>query len=107
MGFVEIRVQVGRPEEPTKDRLKLGTCNRGPVREDEEGTLARLSRGEIAMHGLHRAEGGLGGGDGQSKGSALKMLTGFNCDLKGMRDSCPKEGGAVGGMYRVGALTGV
>jgi len=90
MGFVEIWVQVGRPEEPLKDRLKVGTRNWGPVREDEEGTLARLSRGEITVHGLHRAEGGLGGGDGQGKGSALKLLTGLNCDLKGMRDSCLK-----------------
>jgi len=105
MGFVEIRVQVGRPEEPTKDQLKMGTCNRGPVREDEEGTLARLSRGE--MYGLHRAGGGLGGRDGQGKGSALGMLTGFNCDLKGMRDSCPQDDGAVGGMYCVRALHGV
>jgi len=66
-----------------------------------------MSRGEIAMHGLHRAEWGLGGGDGQGKGSALRMLTGFNLDLKGMRDSCPKDDGAVRGLYRMRALTGV
>jgi len=66
-----------------------------------------MSRGEVAMHGLHRAEGGLGGGYGQGKGSAFRMFTGFNRDLKGMRDSCPKDDRAVGGLYRVRALTGV
>jgi len=50
---------------------------------------------------------GLGGGDGQDKGSALRVLTRLDSDLKGLGGSCPKEDGAVGGLYRVRALIGV
>jgi len=35
------------------------------------------------------------------------MLKRFNCDLEGMGDICPEDDGAVGGLYRVRALTGV
>jgi len=62
------------------------------------------------MHGLYRAERGLGGGDGQGKGcqmTALRMITRLKSDMEGLRGSCPKEGGAVGGLYCVRALAGV
>jgi len=87
--------------------MEIGTRDGCPVREDEYGALARLSRCKVAMHGLYRAEGWLGGGNGQGKGSALRVLTRLDSDLKGVGGSCPKEDGAVGGLNCVRTLMGV
>jgi len=87
--------------------LEVGTRDGRPIRKDEYGSLARLNRCKIAMHGLYGAEGWLGGGDGQGEGSALRVLTGFDSDLESMGGSRPKEDGAVGGLNCVRTLMGV
>jgi len=74
---------------------------------DEHGALTRLSRCKVAVHGLYRAEGWLGVGNGQGEGSALRVLTRFDRDLPSMGGSCPNDDGAVGGLNCVRTLMGV
>jgi len=85
-----------------RERLEVGTRDECPIWEDEYGALARLNRCKIAVHGLYRAEGWLGGRDGQGEG-----LTGCDSDLQSMGGSCPKEDGAIGGLNCVRTLMGV